>query len=97
MKSNLQTIIEDLDYECRSYSGRGMFGSSCLAFEIDDLSQLLQLGYDIAEYASENNLDVSYSLGKARWDNMGHDYIIYFPGVEYHESGSEESEESDND
>jgi hypothetical protein len=95
MKSQLQTIIEDLDYKCRSYSGRGMFGASCLAFEIDDLSQLLQLGHDIGEYASENGMEVSYSIGKARWDNMGHDYVIYFPGVEYIDS--EDTEESDDE
>jgi hypothetical protein len=52
----LQELINDMGHETRSYSGRGMYGKTCLAVKpegISDLQFMLELGRTIAE----NNMD----------------------------------------
>ena len=80
----LQNLISDLGYDVRSYSGRGMFGKTCLGVEVDDL---LGFAYDLGEAVTEFNAsDEPITIPKQRmlYDNLGRGYIVYFPRVEYH-------------
>lgn len=89
----LQELIEDLGYETRSYSGRGMYGRECLGVTVEEpVSFALELGEAIGA-------DDERSFGRlpaVRWDSMGRDYIVYFPNVPY-DGENDESDEEDED
>ena len=54
----------------KSYSGRFMFGESCLGFDTDD-----------PDAVREAVVKAGYGMG--RLDNMGLGWIVYWPGEEY--------------
>jgi hypothetical protein len=94
-KSLLQEALENCDYECRSYSGRAMYGQRCLAVEVDEVGIIAKLGFDVSEYLngqSEDSYQTGCQLGKAKWDNMGRGYVIYFPSVDYVEETCDDSD-----
>lgn len=60
------------------YSGRGMFGDDCMGVICSDINKcLLQAG--------------NLCLKNVRTDNMGLDYIVYFPSIK--STKKEEAEE----
>ena len=82
---NLQDVIENAGYETRSYSGRGMYGKSCLGVQTDNVIDTL---VDILHWAfgeGEDGLfyDTAKALRSAKTDSMGMGSIIYFPDCEY--------------
>lgn len=87
----LQQLIEDMGYETRSYSGRGMYGKECLGVLLTiarPVEEAMRIGFEIADYNSqiEDDLEDRIPLPKTvATDSMGLDTIIYFPGVEYKE------------
>lgn len=50
----------------RHYSGRGMYGAQCLGVECGDVPACIEAA-------------ACHGLTGARWDNMGCDYIVYWP------------------
>lgn len=94
----LQTILADCGYEPFSYSGRGMFGKSCLAIKIESLHNLTVLGFDVAaslyeKYIDNQDIDVFQEskhlfkkLKASAYDAMGTGYVLYFPGISFHET-----------
>lgn len=98
MKHELQRIIEDGEFNCRSYSGRGMYGKSCLGVEIDlnHDSSLGSLMASIVYLTTEDcQEEVAEGLKRLRMDSLGLGQIVYFPGIPYSEDEpeSDESEE----
>jgi hypothetical protein len=89
---NLQQVFEELGYETRSYSGRGMFGKSCLGVEISNDDNLFSLGIEVGEFLTEDNVGVNL-IPRACTDSLGRGTILYFPDVEYKESEKENEEE----
>lgn len=78
----LEEVIEDAGFETRHYSGRGMYGAECVAFETND-----PVG-DVAEIvASVEGTEEVYELVKAfkksKTDAMGLGTVIYFPTYKY--------------
>lgn len=63
------------------YSGRGMYGTTCLGIVCDSpLNTMLNLGYYLQEFQEDNDTVISMDLlGRARKDQMGVSEIIYFP------------------
>lgn len=94
--NNAQEIFEDAGYECRSYSGRGMYGKDCLGVEVEDLGKFIgEVFYEVAgreEGICEEMGDLFRSM---RTDNMGEDIIVYFPDTPYSSPYADESEEFD--
>lgn len=92
--SELQRILEsDGEFETRSYSGRGMYGDTCLGVTIDGgIGRMLAL---IVESADEDNREaLGETLRSMRTDSMGRGTIVYFPGTPYvGEDDEEECEE----
>lgn len=91
----LQMALEDLGYETRSYSGRGMFGKTCLGFVVrhhDGNSWLCKLVRYAAENPDEGRI-IADELESYSDDNMGLDTIIYFPDVPYISEVVEEGDE----
>lgn len=74
----LRKVIEDLGYETRSYSGRGMYGKKCLGVTIDE--DLIKFVFDLGMACQEEEVE---RPGLIRTDQLGLGTIIYFPGQPY--------------
>lgn len=84
----IQQLFEDAGYECRSYSGRGMYDKTCLGVEIDRHKDVLEVVADVLDSLYENEpvatLDMlSQALRDSRQDSMGLGTILYFPHERY--------------
>lgn len=85
----LQEFLEENGYETRSYSGRAMFGKTCLAVTVSDPVIAAQnIGYGIGVH-SEQVEDELRSVKAIRWDQMGLQYILYWPYEKYTDSDTE--------
>src|SRR5512135_776569 len=91
-KHPLQQAIEDTDRKCRSYSGRGMYGRTCLSVEISRHESLGDMLADIIENTDEDNQrEIADGFRDMCWDNMGLDMVYYFANVSY--VGDEDEDE----
>lgn len=81
----------DLDGDAvrTEYSGRGMYGSHCVGFVVNRGDEVA-VGVAIATILAEDAGDEDYEdalcdaldiARRANTDSMGHDTIVYFPGV----------------
>lgn len=88
--------IESLGLSPRSYSGRGMYGRSCVGVTLGRNSEVTEfgLGVKLALALGEDAEDLD-----PRTDSMGLGSIIYFPNVRWPEGrkDSEDEDESDDD
>ena len=71
-----------------NYSGRGMFGRTCVGVVTED--NVISLILDLFVYMVENEMDLYESkelLQCAKTDNLGYDTIVYFPGINSESEG----------
>ena len=83
---NKQDVIESLrdtaeNYDARfvdDYSGRGMYGKTCVGviLEYDDITEIMFDVYD----------ETGYRLPPPHTDSMGMDTIYYWPGLKVEEA-----------
>ena len=101
MKVDLDALLEvadivglDADDVRTGYSGRGMYGKTCVGFDLDGSSSLLGLGAALASVFPDTYTEF---LHRARTDGMGRGIIVYFPGIEtdYVVSGVDEEDEDE--
>lgn len=103
MKTHLQLMFEALGYETRSYSGRGMFGKSCLGVDLDEgvtlcevFGRIISLITEPYQFGDEFTPDDIELCGKliigGRTDNMGLGTILYFPEVSYFDEDEDEED-----
>ncbi|TXH53642.1 MAG: hypothetical protein E6Q97_12815 [Desulfurellales bacterium] len=78
LEDELLGYLDDLDVRT-DYSGRGMYGETCLGLVTSQPMAIL--GWRFALVLDELGLDPYEVLVKARTDSMGYDTITYFPGV----------------
>ena len=65
----LQAIARIVDGDMhQNYSGRGMYGETCLGIVTDDPTACM-------EYAAQRGIT------GAKMDNMGRQYIVYWPNI----------------
>jgi hypothetical protein len=74
-QEQIDNIVDDLglDYEegvYTNYSGRGMYGKTCVGFVLDSTDQILALGAALQEHLG--------TIPYAAKDSMGYSTIIYF-------------------
>ena len=71
---------QGLDYR-EDYSGRGMYGETCVGITCDNpLQELKELfAYIIDEGDDWSGYEVSNMLGEPKMDGMGMEKILYFP------------------
>lgn len=102
----LVDLLKDAGYRVRSYSGRFMYGRSCLGFIVDEGSALTAIGevlenVALGEVDTDKILDRVESLGTlirdTREDNMGLGTIVYFPSVAWDDSYASEDDEDSED
>ncbi len=79
----LQHFCDEHDYEFRKdYSGRGMYGKTCIGFVID--INPFELALDLVQFLNEHDpLLIEYLRDRSdcRQDSMGRDTIIYFQNL----------------
>lgn len=95
-RRQLVEICDNAEFDAETtlrtdYSGRGMYGAVCVAFTVPrGPASLLRLGAAIQRFITESEeydtLDYSVEqrlLGSnVSTDNMGHDTVVYFPGLQ---------------
>lgn len=67
------------EVDVRSYSGRGMYGRSCLGV-VCSLQLLLDIVFEFGKTGEE------FNLGSVKSDSMGCDTIYYWPDIPFDES-----------
>ena len=78
----LEYISHDMGFKVRSYSGRAMYGKTCIGITGEDIN-LLTLGFALAEYYRDHDDDVPYNFYNYRTDSMGLGQVIYWPQMKY--------------
>jgi hypothetical protein len=87
---------KDIEYalngfgKVRPYSGRAMYGKSCLGIVTDTPTKaILTLAMNLAEM-EENELLFMLRDAEGRQDSMGHRVVLYFPSLEVDEEDEDE-------
>lgn len=105
-KHALQLLLENTDHadRLRSYSGRSMYGRECLGVTTHSMGDLIADVMVAAADWTQDEPDGDRAAGDAaeafrqmRTDSMGHDTIVYFPGVPFTDDDSSDDEEDDED
>src|ERR1019366_838709 len=99
MKTVFQGLIEEAGYETRSYSGRGMYGKTCLGVDLEggNLGRLLG---DLVEMTATSDAPgdaveiVAEGLRSMQTDSMGRGMIVYFEEVAYTDESAEGADSS---
>lgn len=100
MKSALQTAIENAGHETQSYSGRSMYGATCVGAVIEGglgmfvsevMVEILALNEEDAQQAAD-------AFRCMKTDSMGRSgTIVYFPDYEYADDEAEGTDENEED
>lgn len=61
-------------YDVESYSGRGMYGAECISVQLDNTTELLEMGMRLSEVGAD--LD---DIRGVRVDSMGQGLVVYWP------------------
>lgn len=98
----LQDLFESAGQECRSYSGRGMYGKSCLGVEpysmgdfIADVMSALIEECETEEGRESVARGCAEAFRNMRTDSMGRGMIVYFPDVQFDAGEPDEDEDHD--
>ena len=91
MGIGLQILAQEIGYETRSYSGRGMFGDACLGIELNQETSLSKFYGELIYHIYNNSEDISpddireitSAIERAKTDSMGLGTILYFPYTEF--------------
>lgn len=73
----------DIEFDVRSYSGRGMYGKECVAITTDSHVSAWTIALAIADM-NGGNMDL-FGLGDPREDSMGLGRVYYWPQLEWPE------------
>jgi hypothetical protein len=97
----LQQMLEESDIETQSYSGRGMYGKTCLGVSIDRgglgdfIARVIEATQ--SQVGGENIEEIAESFRRMSTDSLGMGQIVYFPGVPYEGSESDEEDEDEDE
>ena len=86
----LVKAVDELGYEYRSYSGRFMYGKSCLGINIESGVNTYAVVAEITQYLLMELSDecvaeclyVNEIFCQTKIHNLGLGYILYFPNIE---------------
>lgn len=76
-------VSENEQYELyENYSGRGMFGRSCLGVVIKQGYSFMDFIINLTKYMDNYDVDdIDFKLEGATYDNLGLDTVVYFPNI----------------
>jgi hypothetical protein len=69
--SELIDALDELGFDVRPYSGKGMYGLSCVGIEFEDYGDLWRLSSDLSQMGHE--------VPAPRSDSLGTRLIAYWP------------------
>jgi hypothetical protein len=87
----------------RSYSGRCMYGRSCLGIDGDMsviMANLLSTAMELAANGQLHSFDraeISDAIGNMRTDSMGRGIIVYFPDIAFDASNESYGDDEEGD
>ena len=94
--TKVQQAITDAGFVPRDYSGRGMYGTYCLAIESDDdpCTTLLSIvgAFALLAETVDEVRELAEALKDCRTDTLGRGTIIYWPRIEWVDAEEEEKE-----
>lgn len=65
-----------------NYSGRGMFGRTCLGVVVKQGYSFMDFLMKLTKYMDDNGIeDTDFSLEGVSYDALGLDTIVYFPNI----------------
>lgn len=86
-KHKLQEILERNGVEgVQSYSGRGMYGKTCLGVSVDSLGAFFATVLKCVRGEDDTQAIQKAFAGMAT-DSMGRGVVVYFPSVHFEEEG----------
>lgn len=76
-------ISENEQYELyENYSGRGMFGRTCLGVIVQRNDSFMDFIINLTRYMDNYDVDdIDFKLEGATYDNLGLDTVVYFPNI----------------
>jgi hypothetical protein len=74
---HLCNILDEMNYDPYSYSGRGMYGKSCLAINLDNDGQLWELALELGREHAH--------FPAPKTDSMGKGIVVYWPSIQWEE------------
>lgn len=81
----LQEMSEQAGYVCQAYTGRGMYGSSCLGVVVTNLGNFIgELTSELLrkeDLSEDEKDDFIQAMKTLKLDAMGKNTIVYFPIV----------------
>lgn len=78
----VKETIEECGYDVRSYSGRAMYGDTCLALTCD--SDPLGVLAEVLLSMDDDLRDHMFNpLRNVRMDQMGFGHVVYWPNIEW--------------
>ncbi len=93
----LQSVLQDIGYETRSYSGRNMYDRECLGVVTED--SIGTMFGAILRHVAEKRLhlrtvdEIAEGIEDIRTDDMGRSTVVYFPSVAF--EAPEETDDSE--
>lgn len=88
-------IIETAGYEARSYSGRGMYGRSCVGISLDRGESAFTAGARLAHACDSNDDAEEIAELSPSSDSLGLGSILYFQEFVWPESQTNDNDEDD--
>ena len=89
----LQKILETNGYDCQSYSGRAMYGKTCLGVVISSEQSQFEMGLMVGLGLVDCWAGDIEAVKNVRSDSMGLGTVVYWPNIEYDESLSVDNSE----
>lgn len=95
MESNeIAQMFKNAGYYVRSYSGRGMYGRSCLGVTTPDMLVMFADVLETVDGCEDDSVMVIADLMRsAVTDSMGQGMIVYWPNIEPPSQEDSEDEE----
>lgn len=96
-KHPLQNLLESLEMNCSSYSGRGMMGKHCLSVDLRDCTLGNFFATILSEVDDNDKDEVAEAFEDMKTDSLGKGMVVYFPKVTYEEGDGESDDGEDNE
>lgn len=84
-----------MSVEARSYSGRNMYGATCVGVALQHVGELFSLGAAMADCASDDQVEQLVEMSPVT-DQLGMGIIAYWPNIEWDKSIVRDEREDEN-
>ena len=76
-------VAKELDYPVEAqYSGRAMMGRKCISVMIPRFTDIGRFMFQLGATNQGDDFNMTELVFDYRYDNMGHEYVLYWPLIE---------------